>query len=321
MILMSKKVSFFVYALVSIIVLAGALVLLNKDRIFLHNDNQTQTGQLSDNQTEVYATKLLLNCPREITITKNNQVELLSGFLTVEPESLKNDVSIEITRKGSGDANSLTFLNNKLLASDTGFYYVKFSLPKSQTLYLTETLVVNVVNTNDFISINKTTFIQNETITFYELFNISDTSDNKNVTINNDNLIFNNNIFTASKVGNSQIFIELLYNYLKYNFNFYILINPLPDYEIIIINYNTDIINFEFVKDKKYKIQYQIKNNKLENVSQSITVQIEDNSILEISNSDENFITIKCKKQGQTTIKIICDVDITVFKELTIIFD
>ncbi|MBR6778781.1 MAG: hypothetical protein IKM43_01340 [Clostridia bacterium] len=318
---MSKKVSFFVYALVSIIVLAGALVLLNKDRIFLHNDNQTQTGQLSDNQTEVYATKLLLNCPREITITKNNQVELLSGFLTVEPESLKNDVSIEITRKGSGDANSLTFLNNKLLASDTGFYYVKFSLPKSQTLYLTETLVVNVVNTNDFISINKTTFIQNETITFYELFNISDTSDNKNVTINNDNLIFNNNIFTASKVGNSQIFIELLYNYLKYNFNFYILINPLPDYEIIIINYNTDIINFEFVKDKKYKIQYQIKNNKLENVSQSITVQIEDNSILEISNSDENFITIKCKKQGQTTIKIICDVDITVFKELTIIFD
>ena len=171
-------------------------------------------------QNSEYASKITLNCPREITLPVNVEISFMDNAIKTEPASLINKVTYSVYTKAQGtDPNDLIIINNTITCSKVGFYYIKFEVPKSKNYNLTEVLVVHVVNTTDLITQNKSSMIVDDETSLTEMFSISNSLNDITVSTN-DNINYDNEKFTALNKGVGEITITAISHYLKYKFDF-----------------------------------------------------------------------------------------------------
>jgi len=313
---MKNKIWFGIFCALIFIALVAGLIFFNK---FNDGDNPSDEPLPKDEDT-IYATNLFINCPREITVQVGNEVKLSEGFLTIEPSNTTKKVSIEVSSK-VGNETGISFNNNTILATDTGFYYIKFSIPKSDKYFVYDTLVVHAVEQTDHILQTTTSAYEKETFGLNEIFNINSSFNISNIVTSN-NINYSENRFEFRNVGTGEINVTLTLGYVSYNYKFIVTINtpPAPPaYAIVIVNYETDTIELAYVSNKIYTIVYEITNKDEQSVAQSVTISISDESIAEEVPFDDGFIRFRCKDRGTFILTIIYDFDNSISKELTII--
>ena len=312
---MKSKILFGIFCFLIFSALVAGLIFFNK-----FNNDENQKGEpLPKEDGRIYATNVFLNCPRELTITVGSEVKLADGFLTIEPANTTEKLEIEISSKVGND-DGISFGNNTILAKNTGYYYIKFSVPESDKYDAYDTLVVHAVETNQGIEQIKNSAFEQETCNINELFNINPIYSVSSVQTSS-SIEFSNNEFKLNSVGSANINITLTLGLVNYNYEFIFTINKLPDppkYQINISNYETNNIELDFVFNKIYTIAYEITNEDEKDVPQSVDASVSDESIATLIPFGDMFIRFRCKEKGTFTLTIVCGADTTVFKTLTI---
>ena len=322
-----KPILFFIFGVFIFITIAVGLVVLNKTE---GKDVETSinTSQVTENNTTqddnitkdepIYATKLTINCARSITIQKNNKVELLSGYIKVEPSEAFSNLTYSILDENENPSTKLKFKNNVIESSETGKYIIKFSVPKNENAYLTDNILIIVTaeNNSNFISLNKTNLIHNETYMLDDIFILPSYA--TDVCIKSDNLNFNNLTIKPFKTGEVEVEVTYSYQYVKYFNTFTLKVWPKTEYSINIINVQGNTINKVCNVGDVLVLNYEIKYGEKEHINQKITVETNESVInYEIT---APLIKIKCVKKGSTRFKIICGEDTSVYLELLINF-
>ena len=285
--------------------------------------NNGDSGNVSndDNSSNTsYATELVLNSARQITIAVGSCVKLKSGFIMVSPSSLINYISTTTSVRGSGVNNGITFEDNTIYANSVGNYSLKFSIPASSTANLSETMLINVVNTNSHISQNINTLTINETNSIADIF----TTYSSGYEINYSSSAFeiSNDKITAKILGEQSIRVEFSRDYFIYCYNFSFTVKDVPEYVINITNYNTDTIT-KSLSVNSFSIFYEITNRDEEHVSQDINVDVGDESIIYVGSGDvlDSRIKVHCLSAGSTTLTISYVLDPSISKTITIVIN
>ena len=271
-----------------------------------------------------YASTLTLNCPREITISKNCELYLLDGFISVQPADATDNLSYTLTARSGSDIDNIIFSNNKIVGKGSGYYYLKYSVPKSEDETLSETIIIHIVDsTDDKITQLNTELELDTTYTLDKLFEIS-TSNARLETESKDKtlLTYENDTFTPKAAGRAEVAINLTYDYIRYSYIYELTIKERekpPEYAIEIADEQNGIVNLSYDPDRSYKLQYEVTNREEEYVYQGITVEVDDNTLVEITSVSAPFITIVCKETGEVTLTIKYSLDESIVKTITII--
>ena len=290
-------------------------------------DQENNQGNESDDKESdtTYATNLTLNCARSIEMEINSSVELLSGYLIVEPVEKFSEVLITIS-VDSGTGNGLTFSNNIITATDLGAYKINFEIQKSATQTITDTLIVNVVDKIENKITQQMSSVEIESITYLNDIISIDSSITEYTVITDSKLTYNENYITANETGESTITIKYDANYIRRSISFKLKIMDKPLYSIVITDYSTDTIiennsvTFNCNIGKSVFIAYEVLNRDVEYVSQNITVEIENESIASFT-LNEPLIKLKCLQKGSVNLKIICNADPTVYVVINLTFE
>ena len=271
----------------------------------------------------IYASTLTLNCPREVTISKNCELYLLDGFISVQPADATENLSYTLTARSGSDIDNIIFSNNKIVGKGSGYYYLKYSVPKSEDETLSETIIIHIVDTtDDRITQLNTDLELDTTYTLDELFEIS-TSNARLETESKDKtlLTYENDTFTPKAAGTAEVAINLTYDYIRYSYIYELTIKEKPkppEYVIEIADEQNGIVNLSYDPDRSCKIQYEVTNREEEYVYQGITVEVDDNTLVEITSVSAPFITIVCKGTGKVTLTIRYSLDESIVKTITI---
>ena len=318
---MNKKVLIFsVYCV--IIIVALILFLVFFPNISAHSSNDSGDNiqidsPISDQQEDsiIYATDLILNCPRSITLTLGESVELLGEYIYVEPSDSYKHLSYTITGRYGSNAEGITFEDNIIKAIEKGNYYIKFSIPSSETESLSDGITISVVEDNN------TTIIQ--TLSIVEIgneYNINtiftfNTQANKSIQIDNpEQLILNEDTIIPQSAGEAKVVVSLIYEYIKYDYTFTLQVKDKPqpaDYKIQIYS-----IPQELETGKTYAIEYEVIDKNGVTAFQYIRVESSDSDKVEIMSYDHPLIYVKCKEEGEVTIKITYLIDESITKEI-----
>ena len=135
-------------------------------------------------------------------------------------------------------------------------------------------------------------------------------------------LTYENTTFTPKTAGTVELAINLTYDYIRYSYIYGLTIKERekpPKYAIEIADEQNGIVNLYYDPDRSYKIQYEVTNREEEYVYQGITVEVDDNTLVEITSVSAPFITIVCKETGEVTLTIKYSLDESIVKTITII--
>ncbi len=320
---MKKRVLYSIFCILCISALVVTLVILTKDK---HNTSYEPSK--SEGETRIYATSIFLLCPREINIKAGKQIVLDNDFLKVEPSNTTEKIEYEISSK-SNTSIGINFENNKITATNLGFYYIKFYISSAEDKIIYDTLVIHVVeDCNQITQKIEYATIEDE-ISVYDIFEILPSFTISNLEVSNATLSNNKILFTTT--GSVEICITLYLEKVSYNYKFNIYVNPKtepPEYEIKILNYDSTDITLQYSKNKMYSIVYEVLNKEQEHVLQSVSVKISNTNVAEFvdlaSNgsdfvvADEYFINFKCLSAGNFTLTIRYNADISITKILNI---
>ena len=270
-----------------------------------------------------YASTLTLNCPREVTISKNCELYLLDGFISVQPADATENLSYTLTARSGSDVDNIIFSNNKIVGKGSGYYYLKYSVPKSEDETLSETIIIHIVDTtDDRITQLNTDLELDTTYTLDELFEISTSNARLEIESKDKTLLtYENDTFTPKAAGTAEVAINLTYDYIRYSYIYELTIKEReqpPEYAIEITDEQNGIVNLYYDPDRSYKIQYEVTNREEEYVYQGITVEVDDNTLVEITSVSAPFITIVCKGTGEVTLTIRYSLDESIVKTITI---
>lgn len=321
-----KPILFFIFGVFIFITIAVGLVVLNKTE-GKDVETSTNTSQVTENNTTqddnitkdepIYATKLTINCARSITIQKNNKVELLSGYIKVEPSEAFSNLTYSILDANGKNTNKLKFSNNILEADSIGKYSIEYKIAKSEKSTLTDRIIINVkAEDENFVTLNKTNLTKNTMYKVSDVFSLPSHADN--IEINSNLIKMNNNQLIAKDIGTDLVRITYVSNYVKYYYSFNLKVWPKSEFSIELTNVNGFTVNKVANIGDVFIIGYQINYGEQEHINQSILVET-DNSIVyyEIT---EPVIKVKCLKKGSAKLKIICGEDTSVYLELLINF-
>lgn len=233
----------------------------------------------------VYASEIMLNCPRSINVPLNSTFQFESNFLTVTPAEAKVNLKCEISAKTGSDIQGLTLNGNTFYADKEGIYNLKFSLPNSENKSIYENVVVNVVDEN-VISLNIETLKVDEEQNILDVFNV-ETDAEIQVEVDDSMIEYSNNTFTPISNGSTTIKVYATKNYITLAAQYEINILPADFYNIRIQNI---VLNNLFCT-----IEYEILNNSETNVYQDITIEI-DNPNVQLINDSSPFLTFRAEK-------------------------
>ncbi len=200
-----RAVLYTIYCCIVIIVLASFLVFkLNK------NDDVELASR---------AKSITLNTPRELTITTNKKIKLLDGFISIEPANAIDLLTYSITASAttSTDYFDFDFKNKTFSARKTGYYYIKFEVPKNAYSNLNDTLKIHAVadSKQDF-TLKTNQILVGKTARFEDIFNQNSVF-KYTVELENDNLSYSDNCFYANKEGVTKVSITINRNdYVSY---------------------------------------------------------------------------------------------------------
>ena len=214
---LKRNILFAIFTCAVLIVLASFLVV----KIFANPQN-------SD---EIYATKFDLVCPRDINVNVNTEIKF-KKLLKITPYNYNQDIDYEISPNNfcTFDLNTNTFKATKV-----GSFYIKFKAKFSNKSYKTQTLKLTVKPESEFLDIKqvKENINVGQTFQFADAFEIVNECSYSISVEDNSILCFKNNIFTANKVGNTNIILTIDRDYLTYDiiFSFDVTNNFMPDDE------------------------------------------------------------------------------------------
>ncbi len=176
------------YILIIIPILVAGLIFTPKFIKILNSKSEDKS---------IYATKIFLNSPREILVDVGEMVKFDEDLITVEPEEVKEKLELTITTKKNVDVNECVYFDdNTLIIREEGYFYFKFSVPKSETNNLTETLVVHAVKDSENASLLKDMAYLNdevqlsEIVTYKNIFTLKDIITSNNVIKNDNKFLF-----------------------------------------------------------------------------------------------------------------------------------
>jgi len=268
---------------------------------------------------ETYATSLTVNLPDTINMLVGTRVNLLSGYLEVQPSEMLNNVKTEITPRYQSSAFGLQLNNKTLLANEVGSYNLKFSVEKSATLNFTHTTMINIyqdVSNSHIIQINNSLTKGID----YELSDVFYMKENLNLDLVTDNKItYKNNRLKPILLGDSSISVKIIEDFIEYNYQFHFKIKDQPQYSIELKNVNNNDIEFDLSNTSVFFINYEIKNRNEEYVKQDVITNIENENILKIESCEPPLIKLNAKSVGETTLKITCAEDLSIFVIINIV--
>ncbi len=290
----------------------------NKDD---NQNNKNDNGENPPNEeTEIYATSFSLNIPDGIEIFINSKINFKSGFVNVTPSSMLSELEYEIAAKSGGTDGGLKFENNTLTATEIGEYTIKFKMPKSSSSYFSKTISILVYEEENKGHIYQTTksIIIGEELDVNDLFQINS---NKSFNVQTDNKIsYSKNKIKALNLGESDISFKFTESYLEFVYNFTLSIKEEPKYVIELKNITNNVLTINLVDEFAY-IQFEVVDRDEGDISQLVEVVSVDDNIATVNSYDINppLIKITAKSVGETVIKIIYTLDITVQVEVKVI--
>lgn len=293
------------------------------------------------NKTPTFATKISLNCPREITFEIGDEILLNEDFVSIEPSELLPSMKHTIyTKTNKTNPENLTLNSRILSAEQVGFYYIKFSVP-GKNFELTETLVVHVVEKdslgNDLQKVS--TLDMNKE---YDICNLFEIKIDKPYEFSFDSTLldFSNGKICARDKENFDFSINYnfkLYTYIsKMNFSVNDSLipeedpnpdinppvspepdnpgnepdtpeeNPQSDYSIEITNHGSTTITFNCDEDNEFNIKYLVKFKNEICQNQIVNVSTNMPDVCKIVSCDAPYITIQylgTKATFELTIK------------------
>lgn len=266
----------------------------------------------NDKSVEIYAKSLVLNCPREITVQVGSKIKLTENCVKVEPETLKQNVSIYPTSKNKSNIENLSIVEDTITAKAEGYYNLNFEVQKSKTDTIKDTIIIHAVPETSKIKQLKNSIYIDKNYNLSEIFETNN-STSKIEYITDNKIRLENEIITGKFAGESQLKLTLLEYNIIYNFEFKIEVKQAPKYEIVI---NNDKLKFE--ENKNYYLPYQIVG---ETCSQTIKVESENVSIITVVCVNSPLITLKAKSKGEVNLKITYLNDQTITKTITLIVE
>ena len=172
----------------------------------------------NDDEETSRAEYILLNTPREITITTNKEIKLLNGFISVEPANAMELITYSISASATTNVDNIDFnySEKSFVARKTGYYYITFAVPKNAYSNLTDTLKIHAIaDTKQDFSLKTNQITIGQSVEFNEIFNQNSVFE-YSVELENDNLTFSNNRFYANKEGVTKVFIIITRDYVRY---------------------------------------------------------------------------------------------------------
>jgi len=215
-----KKALFGIFTILSIIALVVTMVLLSKS-----DSGNPEIPTTDEQQTSIYATKVSILCPREITVNVGSSVKLDDNFINIEPKNTTEELEVEVSSK-VGNNSGISFENNTIEVHEQGFYYIKFSVLKNENTYLYDTLVVHAVENNNYVIQKVNKVFLDDALKFSDIFDINSSFEVKNILPTNAEIAEDNVVF--SSLGNADFTIELYSNYITYVYKFRVLVEEEP---------------------------------------------------------------------------------------------
>jgi len=328
---MAKKIWFFLYCVLMI----GGIVLFlvlspklsNNTDLNVNEPKEEQTSNnngnsnLNSEKLETFATKIKLNCEDELVISVGSKVELLSGFITVEPAKYFNQMTSSLS-KVSGAVNGISFANNIISAHAVGRYEIMFSVPKTNKEDINDKLYIQVVEKKDDnkVKLKSNNFTFNTTIPLSEVLDISKTYSNYTLA-NNPLFTYSNNYVTFTSIGNSVLNFNIYQPYLRYNYSFNFTVNPLSSSGIYVEGENNGVLEIVGSIGSYFDIYYIVIFNSAEHSNQQILISLDNSTIIQ---TDESFvlspiITCKILNKGSVKLTIAAEDNLVPAKEIIII--
>lgn len=299
---------FLLYFIVVVGIFIISLVFANFNK---NSSSEVNANTISTNQE---TKKIKLHCPNKITLEVGQSANFLEGYLTVKPSGENVSVLIE------GEDNGITFLENQVIANSVGSYKLIFSIGENDEIK-SDFVNIEVVNKGESIDIKQIRGSVNmdDSYEMTELFNIINTVNIFKIkTLKN--LKYENGLISTISEGIGEIECIFIYDFVEVNYKFSFAVKPAPEYKISIINFETDVIELEYVENKVYGIQYEINNRNEENVSQFVSVSIDNDNIASIYRLSSPIVRIKCLNKGTANLTIVCTLDTNIQKTITINF-
>jgi len=328
---MAKKIWFFLYCVLMI----GGIVLFLVFSPNLSNDTELNVNEPKEEQTsnnngninlnseklETFATKIKLNCEDKLVISVGSKVELLSGFVTVEPAKYFNQMTYSLS-KVSGAVNGISFANNIISAHAIGRYEIMFSVPKTNKEDINDKLYIQVVEkeNDNKVKFKSNNFTLNTIIPLSEILNIDKTYSNYTIT-NNPLFTYTNNYITFINLGKSTMQFSINQPYLRYNYSFNFTVNPLSSSGIYIEGENNGVLEIIGDVGTYFDICYIVIFNSAEHSNQNIIISLNNSTIIQ---TGENFIlspliTCKILNKGSVNLTITPEDNLVPAKEISII--
>lgn len=269
-------------------------------------DNQDNDQNNKEEKEEIFATKIKLNCEDDITISIGSSVELLSGFINVEPTKYLSEMTTSLSVE-SGATNGIEFSNNKITAYAVGRYRIEFIVPKTATTQIYDVLSVRVVEkeNDDKVKFVNNNFTNDTTISLSEMVEIDELYQDYSI-LNNDHITYSNNKITFKNTGSSSLNLTLNSNYIAYNYSFDFSVKPKVTSEIYITGENNGVLEVEPNKIGCFDINYEIKLSSGEHIEQDIKVEFEQGGVIEIVGEiTAPVITFRVITKASVKIRII----------------
>lgn len=328
---MAKKIWFVLYCVLMI----GGIVLFlvfspklsNNTELNVNEPNEEQpennkgVNNTNNEVVENFATKIKLNCEDELVVSVGSSVELLTGFITVEPAKYFAQMTYSLS-KVSGAVNGISFANNIISAHAVGRYEIMFSVPKTNKEDINDKLYIQVVEKEDDnkVKLKSNNFTYNTTIPISEMLEISETYTNYTLE-NNQFLTYSNNQITFKQIGSSVLKFSINEPYLKYQYSFNYSVKPLSTSGIYIGNENDGVLEINGEIGEYFDIYYKVIFNSAEHSNQQIDVSLNNSTIIQ---TGDNFvlaplITCKILTKGSVKLTITPEDNLVSPKEITII--
>ena len=226
----------------------------------------------------------------------NSELEFLNGYIEVLPRGLENNVNLTIKAKSNKNEGGLNYTNNMLLANKIGSYSLSFSVQKAKDKYLTETILVTVVETDNLLSF-KTNDLVVDTPT--PLNDVLIVNTDATLSISSNDMKIENDTIIATSLAKASLQVDLTKNFVKHIYKSYFQVVAQDNFEVSVYKVEKELLN--------YKVYISIKNGEFEHTGQDLEV-VSCTNVEEIKLTYP-IIRVKPKSEGRVEIELALKTD------------
>ena len=258
---------------------------------------------------EVYATDINVICARSIDLFIENSIYFSDLPVSLSPAKCNQEVSVSILDSSGSKQDNCEFKDNCFSASESGSYYLTFSVLNNYNQTITDRIKIKVYDkiedSTDCITLKSSSasIYNNESLNLDNFVEIK-TSNSANIEYFSDNNPLYTNEFSSTNIGNFEIkiFINNLGFSIVETFNIEVKERNI-NYIKLLDKDNNEIKNLETVNvslsDETAYFYFEIGTNGL-----AITCSEFDKNIISILSKEPPFLVVQLLKTGKTCLKI-----------------